>query len=63
MVVGLAKLLYNHKLSRQMVVVYMTVELQTKVREDFIIMKKAPTRAFSWLKAAFTFKTLFLHYL
>ena len=32
-----------------------------KVREDFKIMEKAPTRAFSWLKAstsAFTFKTL-----
>ena len=46
-IVGLANLLYNHKLSRQMVVVYMTVELQTKVREDFTIMKRAPTRAFS----------------
>ena len=31
----------------------------------FIIMEKAPTRAFSWLKAptsAFTFKTLLRHY-
>ena len=27
------------------------VELQTKVREDFTITEKAPTRAFSWLKA------------
>ena len=26
------------------------VELQTKVREDFTITEKAPTRAFSWLK-------------
>ena len=37
------------------------VELQTRVREDFTIMEKAPIRAFSWLKAAttvFTFKTL-----
>ena len=33
----------------------------TKFREDFIITEKAPTRAFSWLKAAstaFTFQTL-----
>ena len=31
----------------------------------FVIMEKAPTRAFSWLKAAataFTFKTLLRHY-
>ena len=37
------------------------VELQMKVREDVTITEKAPTRAFSWLKAptsAFTFKTL-----
>ena len=27
------------------------VELQTKVREDFTITEKAPSRAFSWLKA------------
>ena len=27
------------------------VELQTKVRKDFTITEKAPTRAFSWLKA------------
>ena len=27
------------------------VELQTKVREDFTIAEKAPTKAFSWLKA------------
>ena len=27
------------------------VELQTKVREDFTITEKAPTRTFSWLKA------------
>ena len=36
-----------------------------KVREDFTITEKAPTRAFSWLKAptsAFTFKTLLRHY-
>ena len=26
------------------------------------ITEKAPTRAFSWLKAAFTFKTLLRHY-
>ena len=38
------------------------VELQTKVHTKvFIIMEKAHTRAFSWLKvptSAFTFKTL-----
>ena len=37
------------------------VELQTKVREDFTITEKAPTRASSWLKvptSALTFKTL-----
>ena len=27
------------------------IELKTKVAEDFTITKKAPTRAFSWLKA------------
>ena len=32
-------------------VVVWVVELQTKVHEDFAIMKKASTRAFSWLKA------------
>ena len=33
--------------------------------ERFVIMEKATTRAFSWLKAAttaFTFKTLLRHY-
>ena len=41
------------------------LELQTKVPEDFTITEKAPTRAFSWLKAptsTFIFKTLFRHY-
>ena len=41
------------------------VELQIKVHEDFTITEKAPTRAFSWLKAptsAFTFKALLRHY-
>ena len=36
-----------------------------KVREYFTITEKAPTRAFSWLKApisAFTFKTLLRNY-
>ena len=28
----------------------------------YVITEKAPTRAFSWLKAAFTFKTLLRHY-
>ena len=27
------------------------VVLKTKVREDFIVTEKAPTRTFSWLKA------------
>ena len=37
------------------------LELQTKIREDFTITEKAPTRSFSWLKrhtSTFTFKTL-----
>ena len=36
-----------------------------KVSEDFTIMEKAPTRAFSWLKvptSTLTFKTLLRHY-
>ena len=44
---------------------WLAVKLQTKVREDFTIMKKAPTMAFSWLKvptSAFTFKTLSRQY-
>ena len=42
-----------------------TLELQKKVREDFTIMKKTRTLAYSWLKApssAFTFRTLLRHY-
>ena len=31
---------------------WLAVKLQTMVREDFTIMKKAPTMAFSWLKVA-----------
>ena len=31
-------------------------------RRSCTITEKAPTRAFSWLKAAFTFKTLLRHY-
>ena len=41
-----------------------SLELQTKVREYFTTTEKAPTRAFSLLKAptsAFTFKTLSRH--
>ena len=41
-----------------------SIELQTKVLENFAIMKKTPTRALSWLKAvttSFTFKTLLRH--
>ena len=42
-----------------------TLVLQTKAIRRFVITEKAPTRAFSWLKAAataFTFKTLLRHY-
>ena len=42
-----------------------SVVLQTKAIRMFIITEKAPTRAFSWLKAATTastFKTLLRHY-
>ena len=38
---------------------------QTKAIQRFVITEKAPTRAYSWLKAAttaFTFKTLLRHY-
>ena len=41
------------------------IEIQTKAIRRFVITEKAPTRAFSWLKAAttaFTFKTLLRHY-
>ena len=41
------------------------LEIQTKAIRRFVITEKAPTRAFSWLKAgttAFTFKTLLRHY-
>ena len=41
--------------------IMLTLELQPKVREDLTITEKAPTRAFSWLKAlsgASTFETL-----
>ena len=44
---------------------WLAVKLQTNLREDFTITKKAPTRAFSGLKVptnASTFKTLFRHY-
>ena len=40
------------------------VVLQMKAIRRFVITEKAPTRAFSWLKAAttaFTFKTLLKH--
>ena len=39
--------------------------LQKRSIQRFVILEKAPTRAFSWLKAAttaFTFKTLLRHY-
>ena len=34
------------------------LELQTKVRKDFTITDKAPTRTFSWLKALTIIKTV-----
>ena len=42
-----------------------SLEIQTKDIRRFVITEKAPTRAFSWLKAVtttFTFKTLLRHY-
>ena len=54
-----------HAAVTQSVVTINAVELQIKVREDFTIMEKAPTRAFSWLKAptiAFTSKKLLKQY-
>ena len=42
-----------------------TVIIQLQTSRRFVITEKAPTRAFSWLKAAttaFTFKTLLRHY-
>ena len=42
-----------------------TIVLQTKAIRRFVFTEKAPTRAFSWLKAAtttFTFNTLLRHY-
>ena len=41
------------------------IELETKVFKDFTITEKAPTKAFSWLKAptiSLTFKNLIRHY-
>ena len=41
------------------------LEIQTKAIRKLLITEKAPSRAFSWLKAAttaFTFKTLLRHY-
>ena len=42
-----------------------SLELETRYIRRSVIMEKALTRAFSWLKAAttaFTFKTLLRHY-
>ena len=41
------------------------IELQVKVREDFIFTEKIPSKAFSWLKVstkAFTFKAVIRHF-
>ena len=46
-------------------VVLCSLVLQTKAIRRFVITENAPTRAFSWLKAAttaFTFKTQLRHY-
>ena len=51
----------NQKLS----ILLSTLLLQTKAIRRFVITQKAPTRTFSWLKAAttaFTFKTLLRHH-
>ena len=53
-----AKAQYAHQLIQ-------TNKAQASSIRRFVITEKAPTRAFSWLKAAttaFTFKTLFRHY-
>ena len=45
--------------------IYLLLDIQTKAIRRFVITEKAPTRAFSVLKAAttaFTFKTLLRHY-
>ena len=50
--------------STRSTVYHQSLELQTKVCEDFTITEKAPT-ALSWLKvptSAFTYKTLLRHY-
>ena len=41
-----------HGLQRRLPHNCLLLELVKKVREDFTIAEKAPTRAFSWLKAA-----------
>ena len=52
-------LMINQKtFSSQLQVKVSRIELQTKIREDFTITEKAPTRAFSLLKLPFTFKKL-----
>ena len=45
--------------------VVMSSVISTSASKRFVITEKAPTRAFSWLKAAttaFTYKTLLRHY-
>ena len=48
-----------------MILILMVTSASKRSIRRFVITEKAPTRAFSWLKAAttaFTFKTLLRHY-
>ena len=56
----------THQLSRRNQEYFLknayNLELETKVLEIFTITKKAPTKAYSWVREAttvFTFKTLY----
>ena len=52
-------LMVNQKTSSsQLQVKVSRIELQTKIGEDFTFTERAPKRAFSMLKALFTFKKL-----
>ena len=51
--------------SKYKVIIHRHQNVAAGVVTGFVITEKAPTRAFSWLKAAttdFTFKTLLRHY-
>ena len=54
-----------HRLGREVRDINEISSVSIRSIRKFIITEKAPTRAFSWLKAAttaFTFKTLLRHY-